>query len=106
MPTIIFSPTAQLQQVDDFPKDCERSVTGAIHIRPGSTVVVTDGEAAHLKTKGIVFSVVGRARAAAPSATPSATLPPTAPLKPLPGPSATPSGSVPLTGSQSGSGEK
>lgn len=59
MPTIIFSPTAQLQQVDDFPKDCERTVTGAIHVRPGGTYVVSEGEAAHLKSKGIVYSVTG-----------------------------------------------
>jgi len=59
MPTIIFSPSSQLKQVEDFPASVERSVKGAIHVRPGTTCVVTDGEAAHLKARGVVFTTAG-----------------------------------------------
>lgn len=59
MPTIIFSPSAQLSTVDGFPKECERTVKGALHIRPGATCIVTDGELAHLKTLGVAFVVTG-----------------------------------------------
>lgn len=86
MPTIIFSSTAQLQQVEDFPSSCKRSVDGALHVRPGATCVVTDQEALHLNSKGIKFSVSGRAKpvplskaatdpAPAPTATAKALLP-------------------------------
>ena len=37
-------------QVDDFPKDAERSCKGALHLRPASTKEVTNDELAHLKT--------------------------------------------------------
>lgn len=59
MPNIIYSPTAQLVQVEDFPDGCERTVKGALYVRPGATAIVSSGEAAHLKAKGVVFSVLG-----------------------------------------------
>jgi hypothetical protein len=39
------------RQVDGFPEGCERSRKGAIHLRPASTLVVTEGELAHLKAQ-------------------------------------------------------
>ncbi len=77
MPTIIFSPSAQLTAVEDFPKDCARTVKGALHIRPGATCTVTDGELAHLKTLGVAFVVAGpkkppQTAVASPSAPPPA----------------------------------
>lgn len=59
MPNIMYSPTAQLVQVEDFPADCERTVKGALYVRPGRTAVVSDGEVAHLQRRGIPFSVIG-----------------------------------------------
>lgn len=38
-------------QVDGFPEKCERSCKGALHLRPSSTAVATDGELAHIKDK-------------------------------------------------------
>lgn len=79
MQTIIFSPTAQLSQVDDFPVDCERSVKGAIHVRPGASATVTEREAEHLKKKGIPFAYIKAAKplptakVVQPGATPEAT---------------------------------
>lgn len=49
MPVIRFSPQAQALQVEDFPKDCERSCKGALHVRPNTTAIVTKGELAHLQ---------------------------------------------------------
>jgi hypothetical protein len=57
MPTIIFSPSSQPQQVEDFPEKCDRTVKGAIHVRPGSSCIVSDGEAEHLKSRGVAFIV-------------------------------------------------
>jgi hypothetical protein len=62
MPTIIYSPSALVQQVDNFPKEVERSLKGALYIRPGATVTVTDGEAKHLKTQGVQFIEVGQGK--------------------------------------------
>lgn len=106
VPTIIYSPSAQLIQVEDFPTDCERTVKGALHVRPGSTAIVSDGEAAHLKQRGIAFSVSGPKAALTPAkapappddkdAGPSSSLKPAAPSGPpqaLPGPSSSPFGS-------------
>lgn len=70
MPTITYSPTSQLTQVEDFPADCERTVKGALHVRPGTTAVVSEGEAAHLKARGVAFSVAGAKRRAVPLAAP------------------------------------
>lgn len=36
--------------LEGFPQDCERSVEGSIHLRPGQTVELTDDEFAHIKT--------------------------------------------------------
>lgn len=36
-------------QVDDFPEGCKRERKGALHIRPSSTLVVSEDELAHLK---------------------------------------------------------
>jgi hypothetical protein len=86
MPTIIFSPSAQLQQIDDFPADCQRSVKGAIYVAPGRTCVVSDCEAAFLKKRAVAFSVVG-----APLKPPT----PPAPEHKPPTPAPTPSGTLP-----------
>ena len=34
--------------VEDFPSDSERSVKGALHLRPGRSLTVTDDEYAYL----------------------------------------------------------
>jgi hypothetical protein len=99
MPTIIFSPSAQLQQIDDFPADCGRTVVGAIHVAPGRTCVVSDDEAAHLKARGVVFSVAG-APLKPPAASragrkPAPAAPP--PTTPLPGQSPGPFGAPTTT---------
>lgn len=93
MPTIIFSPSTQLSQVEDFPTDCERTVKGALHVRPGATQTVSDGEVAHLKKCGIAFAVVGALKTMpvpAPVEPPASTLP-VVPV-PLPSPALTASG--------------
>lgn len=36
------------RQIEGFPADCERSVKGALHIRPG-TLTITEGELEHLR---------------------------------------------------------
>lgn len=58
--TIIFSPIAQVVQIDDFPEDIKRTIKGALHVKPGATRVVTEEEAAHLKARGIHFTVIGQ----------------------------------------------
>lgn len=86
MPNIIYSPTAQLVQVEDFPDGCERTVKGALHVRPGAFAIVSDGEAAHLKRKGVPFSLVGPKVPLAPPAKPSSPVAKSSgPLLPLPG---------------------
>lgn len=72
MPNILYSPTAQLMQVEDFPENCERTVKGALHVRPGATAAVSDGEAAHLKRRGVPFSVLGPKVSLKPPAKPVA----------------------------------
>lgn len=88
MPTIIFSPSAQLSQVEGFPPDCERTVKGALHVRPGATCIVSDGEAAHLKASGVDFTVAGeskpKALPAAKKASPTPKGAPASPELPLP----------------------
>lgn len=37
--------------VEGFPEDCERSVEGSLHLRPGQTVELTDDEYAHIKAQ-------------------------------------------------------
>lgn len=101
MPNIIISPTAQLQQIDDFPESAQRTVEGALHIRPGATYVVSDGEAAHLASKGIKFSVSGKPKAVpiGKATTDPAPAPVPAP-KPLPGVPASPFGGGQLKAAQ------
>lgn len=38
-------------QVEHFPKGCERSRKGALHLKPSSTIIMTDGELAHARKK-------------------------------------------------------
>lgn len=71
MPTIIFSPTTQPQQIEDFPPDCERTIKGAMHVRPGSTQIVSQGELVHLKTTGLKFTEVKPKPPPLPAATPA-----------------------------------
>jgi hypothetical protein len=103
MPNIIISPTAQLQQVDDFPDTVERTVEGAMHIRPGATYVLSDGEASHLASKGIKFSVSGKPKAVALSKATTGPAPVAVPAPtPLPGVPAFGGGSSSLKGAQGG----
>ena len=37
------------EYVDDFPKDCERSCKGSLHLIPRKPTTVTEGELKHLK---------------------------------------------------------
>lgn len=97
MPNIIYSPTAQLVQVEDFPADCERTVKGALYVRPGTSAVVSDDEAKHLKARGIVFSVVGASKPPKPPPKPAA---PPAQASNLSGP---PLITLPAVGPQKGS---
>jgi hypothetical protein len=48
MPIVVVPANVEPQQVDGFPSDCARSVQGALHIRPASTLEITDGELEHL----------------------------------------------------------
>lgn len=36
---------------EGFPEDCERSVEGSIHLRPGQTIELSDDEYAHVKAQ-------------------------------------------------------
>jgi hypothetical protein len=92
------------RQIEGFPADCERSVKGSLHVRPG-TLVITAGELEHLRKhhKDIArrFHVLGSAKAApeateaeakpeakaAPAATPAVSKPEPTPeaTKPPPG---------------------
>ena len=38
-------------QIDDFPADCERSVKGSLHIKPGSSLSLSYDELAHIEEK-------------------------------------------------------
>lgn len=101
MPTIIFLPTERVQQVDDFPANCTRTQEGALYVRPGGTLVVSDQEALHLRSKGIKFSVSGRVAKATPGTAPTDPAPADRPApKPLPGLAASPIGGGQLGGSQ------
>jgi hypothetical protein len=57
------SRTCKIQQVEDFPEKAKRSRKGALHLRPGATLVVTRDELKHLEasTKR-AFMVVGKAK--------------------------------------------
>lgn len=39
------------EYVDDFPKDCERSCKGSMHLIPRKPITATEGELKHLKEK-------------------------------------------------------
>jgi hypothetical protein len=107
MPTIIISPTAQLQQLDDFPDTVERTIEGSLHIRPGATYVLSDGEAAHLTSRGIKYSVVGKAKPAPLSEAPTDPAPAAeTPLRTLPGIPASPFGGGQPEGAQGEDEEK
>lgn len=58
MPVIRISPQVRPHQVEDFPKDCERSCKGALHVRPNETTIVTKGELAHLQALKTPLQVV------------------------------------------------
>jgi hypothetical protein len=88
------------RQIEGFPADCERSVKGSLHVRPG-TLVITAGELEHLRKhhKDIArrLHVTGPVKApeaeavteakAAPAATPAVSKPEPTPeaTKPPPG---------------------
>ena len=93
MPNILYASTAQLAQVEGFPEGCERTVKGALHVRPGSMAVVSEGEAAHLRARGVLFTVI------APPARPSA-------ARKAIRPAAGPSGSSTSTGEPVASSEE
>lgn len=46
---VVVAPTVPMAQIEDFPEGCARSCKGALHLRPGGTKVVTEGELAHLQ---------------------------------------------------------
>jgi len=56
--TIRFSPTVQIQQIENFPKNCSRSCKGSIHIKPGSTKMVTSDEMEYMKNMKIPFQIL------------------------------------------------
>lgn len=58
MPVIQFAKTEAVRQIEDFPKDCKRSHDGAMHVRPGSTKVVTEGELDHLRKSKVKVAVL------------------------------------------------
>lgn len=60
MPVIQFRRHAKQVQVEDFPKGCERTVEGAMYVRPGATAVVTDAELKHLEKCKIPLLVVSK----------------------------------------------
>lgn len=109
MPVIQFARTAQPSQVEDFPKDCDRSHPGALHVRPGATKTVTKAELEHLQTRKIPLHVVRAVDPApkepetapeAPQAAPTASAP-SAPSEPSSAPSGASGGD-----SEGGSGGK
>lgn len=42
--------TVQIEQIDDFPSNIERSFEGSMHIRPGGVYQVSDAELEHLQS--------------------------------------------------------
>ncbi len=66
MPVIQFLRTAQIEQIEDFPKGCARTVTkgndpkkaGALHVRPGATREVTEAELKHLQKRKVRLFVI------------------------------------------------
>jgi hypothetical protein len=55
---IKFGHNASIQQVEGFPKDCERSCEGALHVRPGATKNVTKSELERLQELKIPLMVI------------------------------------------------
>jgi hypothetical protein len=48
MPIVVVPANLAARHID-FPESCERSTKGSIHIRPASTVDLTDEELAHIR---------------------------------------------------------
>lgn len=55
---IKFGHNASIQQVEGFPKDCERSCEGALHVRPGATKSVTKSELERLQQLKIPLMII------------------------------------------------
>lgn len=55
---IKFGHNASIQQVEGFPKDCERSCKGALHVRPWATKTVTKAELERLQELKIPLMVI------------------------------------------------
>lgn len=47
-------------QVDDFPAGAARSVKGALHLRPGTTINVTKDEFEHLQSKKVAIRLINK----------------------------------------------
>ena len=67
MPVIQFRRNAKQIQVEDFPKECKRTVEGAMYVRPGATAVITDAELKHLQDRKIPLLVVPEKAPAKPA---------------------------------------
>jgi hypothetical protein len=76
---VVVPPTVGTRQIDGFPSDCERSVQGALHVRPGS-MQLTEGELEHIRkhhkdvARRLTLKPARPAKAAEPAKTPT-TLP-------------------------------
>lgn len=57
---IRFCHNALVQQVEGFPKDCERSCEGALHVRPEATKNVTKSELERLQELKIPLMVISK----------------------------------------------
>lgn len=55
---IKFGHNASIQQVEGFPKNCERSCEGALHVRPGATKTVTKSELERLQQLKIPLMII------------------------------------------------
>ena len=53
MPILVVPANVAVCQIDasEFPENCERSVRGSLHVRPASTLEVTEDELGVLKAK-------------------------------------------------------
>jgi len=73
VPTVVVRTGLLPQQVEDFPEDCERSCKGALHLKPGTTLM-TDGELAHIRKSrpelNAYLQIVNRTRPTKPPAVP------------------------------------
>ncbi|MGD9749391.1 MAG: hypothetical protein AB7W59_00185 [Acidimicrobiia bacterium] len=92
------------RQIEGFPADCERSVKGSLHVKPG-TLLVTEGELEHLRKHH--KDVARRLRVVGPVKEPAAPAPSAAPAaitEPEPTPEPTPKASGGRSGRRGGSG--